>query len=105
MIAGTLKEPITVQRNESTRSDYGSIVDNWVDHIKTRASIAFSRGSRRNMADEIVNLRYAEIRIRLYHQIDPKMRIIHRGLKYGIISAFPDRNLQAWIINAEQINE
>lgn len=105
MRAGVFNEPITIQKNDFKRTESGSLSNNWIDHIHTRASLAFTKGDRKNSADEIVNYRYAEFRIRLHHQIDPKMRIVHHGLKYGIISAFPDRKTQAWIIHTEQINE
>ncbi|MDR1556799.1 MAG: phage head closure protein [Tannerellaceae bacterium] len=105
MIAGRLTEQVVFQVNNSNRDESGGIINAWEDRICTKADVTFSRGSHSNVAGEIVESRSVEMRVRIYHIIDPKMRIVHRGLKYRILSMFPERHTGSWIISAEQINE
>lgn len=106
MIAGALKEIISVEKPIEVRDEFGANKLVWVEAIpRTRAKVTYSNGNRVNDNNEIVFAYEVIFTIRIYHHIDEYYRIIWKNKKYRILSLEPDKAKQQIIIRAELINE
>jgi len=84
MASGKLRHPITIERLEASRNDYGEEVGSWVPYLKTWAEIKpikagefFSvRGVEHSVTHRVVT--------RHIDGVAPKMRILHEGRVFEI---------------------
>lgn len=106
MVAGTLKEVISVEKQIAIRDEFGANKLVWVQEIpRTRAKVTYSNGNRVNENNEIIFAYEVIFTIRIYHHIEEQYRIIWKNKKYRILSLEPDKAKQQLIIRAELINE
>ena len=108
MQAGTLNELIKVEQPVVSRNDeYSSkSLIEWKTFIEqTRANVTYTSGNRVNENNEIIFAYEVVFRVRIYHQIDERMRIIWKNKKYRILSIEPNKKLQMLTIKAELIND
>lgn len=106
MRAGLLNSVISVEKPEVVSDEFGANSLKWVQHIpKTRAKVTYSSGSRVNENNEIIFAYEVIFTVRIYHQIDERMRIRWEGKNYRILSIEEDRQLQQLNIKTELINE
>lgn len=106
MRAGLLNSVISVEKPEVVTDEFGANTLKWVQHIpKTRAKVTYNSGSRANTNNEIIFAYEVVFTVRIYHQIDERMRIRWEGKKYRILSIEEDRTLQQLTIKTELIND
>lgn len=106
MRAGLLKEVISVEKAITVTDDYGASKDCWVKAIdSTRAKVSYSNGNRTNENSEIFFAYEVVFTVRIYHQINEKMRIVWKNRKYRILSIEENKEQQQLIIKTELINE
>lgn len=105
MNAGVLNNIITIQEPTVIQNEFGANAIEWTDLITTRAQVTYNSGSRVNENNEVI-FNYEKIfTIRVYHQINERMRIIWEGKKYRILSIEEDKHKQKLTIRTELINE
>lgn len=105
MQAGLLKEVVTIQKPVVNQDGFGANDVNWSDLITTRASVGYNTGNRVNDNNEITFAYQVTFTVRVYHQINERMRIIWQGKKYRILSIELDKQKQRLTIRTELINE
>lgn len=105
MQAGLLTEVITIQQPIINQDGFGANSISWDNCIFTRASVNYNSGNRVNENNEIIFAYQVTFTVRVYHQINERMRIIWKGKKYRILSIELDKHKQRQIIRAELINE
>lgn len=105
MQAGLLKEVVTIQKPVVNQDGFGANDVNWSDLITTRASVGYNTGNRVNDNNEITFTYQVTFTVRVYHQINERMRIIWQGKKYRILSIELDKQKQRQTIRTELINE
>lgn len=106
MRAGLLTEVVTVEQPIIVTDDYGANKLQWMPMIiNTKANVSYSSGNRANENNEIVFAYEVVFTMRIYHQINERMRIIWKNRKYRILSIEVNRAQQHQIIKAELINE
>ena len=77
----------------------------WSKLIDTRAFVNYTSGNRMTANNEVVWSHQVNFTIRVYHQVNEKMRIIWKGKKYRILSIEEDKDKQKLTIRTELINE
>lgn len=105
MQAGLLKEVVTIQKPVVNQDGFGANDVNWSDLITTRASVGYNTGNRVNDNNEITFAYQVTFTVRVYHQINERMRIIWQGKKHRILSIELDKQKQRQTIRTELINE
>lgn len=106
MRAGLLKYDISVEQPISRQNEYGANYTEWETFIgKTKAEVTYSNGNRRNENNEIIFAYEVVFTVRIYHQINERMRIIWKNKKYRILSIEENRERQSLTIKTELINE
>lgn len=106
MRAGLLNEVIKVEKPVTTTNEYGANYIQWETFIgRTKAQVTYSSGNRLNENNEIIFAYEVVFTVRIYHQIDERMRIIWKNRKYRILSIEENRKLQSLTIKGELINE
>lgn len=105
MQAGLLTETITIQKPSVNQNGFGANDVNWSNLITTRANVGYNSGNRVNDNNEITFAYQVTFTIRVYHQINERMRIIWKGQKYRILSIELDKHKQKQTIRTELINE
>ena len=102
MRAGLLLESIKIQKPTVAVDGYDV---KWNDYIETRANVTYQSGNRVNDNNEVTFAYQVSFTVRLYHDIDERMRIIYRNKKYRILSIELSKQIQKLTIRAELINE
>lgn len=105
MQAGILNEEIKIQQPTVNVNGFGANDISWSDFITTRAFVSYNNGNRVNENGEITFSYEVSFTIRVYHQINERMRIIWQGKKYRILSIELDKHKQKQTIRTELINE
>ena len=105
MKAGDLKQSIVFQDIKYNKDNFGSTTTEVIDVISTRCSVRKDKASREEINNEIVHTATLIFIVRIYHDINEKMIILHKNKKYRIISIFTDEHKQQHEITAELINE
>ena len=108
MQAGILNELIKVEQPVVSRNDEYSTktLTEWKTFIgQTRANVTYTSGNRVNENNEIIFAYEVVFKVRIYHQIDERMRIIWKDKKYRILSIESNKKLQMLTIKAELIND
>lgn len=106
MRAGRLTEVISVEKPVQRQNEYGATALEWESFIsKTKAEVTYSNGNRRNENNEIIFAYEVVFTVRIYHQINERMRIIWKNKKYRILSIQENKELQSLTIKTELINE
>lgn len=106
MRAGLLTEVIKVEKPVTTIDEFGASYTRWETFIgKTKAQVTYTTGNRLNENNEIIFAYEVVFTVRIYHQIDERMRIIWKNKKYRILSLEENKALQSLTIKAELINE
>lgn len=105
MIAGILKEIITIKRAVIVKNDFGEEVETWSDVTTTRAYVKQSSSQRNEENGEITYDFIKEFRVRIYVDVRPYDIIIWNGQKYRILSLDKQKDLQQITLQTELINE
>lgn len=106
MRAGLLSEVISVEKPVTYTNEYGANSTKWETFIgKTKAQITYTSGNRLNENNEIIFAYEVVFTVRIYHQINERMRIIWKNKKYRILSIEENKHLQTLTIKTELINE
>lgn len=105
MRAGLLRECIKIQKPVVATDGYGANDVEWQDYIFTRAYITYSEGNRINDNNEVTFAYIVNFDIRIYHDINERMRVIYNGKKYRILSIQQHKDIQKLSIKTELINE
>lgn len=105
MRAGLLTERVMFQRPDVAQDGYGASDVEWIDVISTRADVTYNNGNRVNEANEVAFSYEVNFTVRLYHDIDERMRVIWCGNKYRILSVERDKQTQRIIVRTELIND
>ena len=106
MRAGLLSEVISVEKPVTITDEFGANYTKWETFIrKTKAQVTYTSGNRLNENNEIIFAYEVVFTVRIYHQIDERMRIIWKNIKYRILSLEENKHLQTLTIKAELINE
>ena len=105
MIAGILKEVITIKRAVVIKNDFGEEVETWSDVTTTRAYVKQSSSRRNEENGEITYDFIKEFRVRIYVDVRPYDIIIWNGQKYRILSLDKQKDLQQITLQTELINE
>lgn len=105
MIAGILKEVITIKRAVIVKNDFGEEVETWSDVTTTRAYVKQSSSRRNEENGEITYDFIKEFRVRIYVDVRPYDIIIWNGQKYRILSLDKQKDLQQITLQTELINE
>ena len=105
MQAGLLKECITIEQPTISQNVYGANELEWSKFVDTRAFVNYTSGNRMTANNEVIWSHQVNFTIRVYHQVNEKMRIIWQGRKYRILAIEPDKNKQKLTIRTELINE
>lgn len=105
MRAGGLKYQITIQSPIEKKSDFGSVEKEWKDTIVTRADVIWLNGARVKDINELLSTYKVEFRIRRYHNVNEKMRVLYAGSKYRIEAILPNDSKQMLTLVTEKINE
>lgn len=105
MQAGILTECITIEQPVISQNGYGANELEWSKFVDTRASVNYTSGNRMTANNEVIWSYQVNFTIRVYHQVNEKMRIIWKDKKYRILSIEEDRHKQKLTIRTELINE
>lgn len=106
MQAGTLNEIISVYREVTEKTEYGSEENKvWKKIYTTRASVKYEKGLRIEDTNEIFFSRNVIFNIRIYHDIQNFDRIEFNSELYRILNIQKDKVIQRYIIETELINE
>lgn len=105
MIAGILKDIITIKRAVIVKNDFGEEVETWSDVTTTRAYVKQSSSRRNEENGEITYDFIKEFRVRIYVDVRPYDIIIWNGQKYRILSLDKQKDLQQITLQTELINE
>lgn len=106
MRAGGLRHStITIEKSVEVKDEFGDTVKGWQKHIETKADVIFKTGNRIKENYEITPAYDVEFRIRKYHDVDEKMRVIYKSKKYRIKAIMPNIEKQMQTIITEWINE
>lgn len=105
MLAGLLRNPITIQEPVTIKDSYGANTIEWRDVISTRAQVTYNNGDRQSLNNEIVHTYTITFTIRMYHRINEQMRILWDNKKYRILSINKELYKQSVTIIAEVVNE
>lgn len=106
MRAGGLRHSrIEIQQNVETTSKSGARQYRWATMITTNADIDFRSGARKLDMHEMTNTYTVDFRIRKYHVVNEKMRILYAGNKYAIQAILPSIDKQMQTIVAKNSNE
>lgn len=106
MNAGTLFHDIVIEKPQIVvNDDFGSQTETWVKYIRTKADVVWESGNRMTDNDEIFYSWNMTFKIRYYHDVNEKMRIVWRNKRYRILSIMPDRIKQVLTIRTELIND
>ncbi|MCD5996503.1 phage head closure protein [Pseudomonas sp. CDFA 602] len=90
MRAGPLRHRCTVQAWREVDDGYGGYSEAWVELREVWAEITTPTGRIKVVADQVVNLVTAEIRVRYAPDLVAQMRVVHSGATYLIEAALPD---------------
>lgn len=106
MQAGRLDERVVIRRQTWRDSEFGSQkIEEWADHIRTRAAVSYESGARTTDGGEIFFAEQVLFEIRIYHDVRDLDRISWRGGEYRILAIEIDRKLQRQKIRTELVNE
>lgn len=105
MRAGVLSEVISFEQPVTITDVFGANQLSWELVTNTRAKVSYSSGNRATENNEIVFAYEVIFTVRIYHQIDERMRIIWKNKKYRILSIERNKAQQHQIIKTELINE
>lgn len=105
MIAGILKDRITIKRATVTKNSFGEEEEVWVTATTTRAFVKQSSSQRTESNDEIVYDFTKEFRVRYYVDVRPFDIIEWKNQNYRVISIDKMTDLQQITIIAQLIND
>ena len=91
MQAGKLRRRIEIQRRTATQDDYGQPLTTWTTEITTQAEFEPLNGRELVAAQAVQSEVTHTVTIRYRAGISPSMRVVHRGILYGIEAVVPDQ--------------
>lgn len=105
MEAGRLTEIIKFEKPVVVKDEYGSSQVEWQEVFTTKANVIYTSGQKTIDNYEIFHSYVKTFEIRMYHNINEKMRIVYKGNKYDILSIEHDKPYQKIIIITQLVNE
>ncbi|PHM70028.1 phage head closure protein [Xenorhabdus kozodoii] len=95
MRAGALRDRITIQKNEQTRSPGGSVIKAWVNIAEVWAEVKFISGRELVASGRILSEATVRIWLRYRNDITTTHRIIYQGNSshsqaFAIVAVIPD---------------
>lgn len=89
MLAGKLRDRITIQSKIDTRDDFGQPISTWSDLATVWAHVLFINGKEAISTNVDTASKSASMRIRYRTDIDTSMRIMFNGATYNIKAVLP----------------
>lgn len=106
MLAGKLKEMITIEELQIVKNEYGEEqTDKYIPKINTRAEIKYNNGNRITDNNEIFFAYDINFIIRIYHNITELDRVIYDNKPYRILAIEKNKQYQLLNLKCELINE
>lgn len=102
---GLRKYRIEIQRSSESENRFGEREKIWETAVETKADVISKSGTRINDVHELTPFYSVDFRIRQYHEVDEKMRVIFNGKKYRILAIPPITDKQMKTLICELINE
>ena len=105
--AGSLKDPIHIQRKTSGKDEYNQPLPDAWENITAKpiwANVRHLSGSEAIKADATVSTLKASIRIRWRIGIDAGMRVLYAGAVYDIEAPLPGGNRQHIDLVCKRVN-
>lgn len=99
------KHVIEIQKSVEVVNPFGEREQTWEKAISTKADVLHKSGNRILDFHELVSAYSVEFRIRNYHNVDEKMRVLFQKKKYRILAILPDYEKRMTTISTELINE
>lgn len=100
-----MQDIITVERQTTTRDDFGGETLSWITFWKGRAWVRYGNGSQRNMNGEVTAQVTKKIVVRNRPAFTLDMRILLDGNHYRILSLDNNRQDMSTTFIVELINE
>jgi SPP1 family predicted phage head-tail adaptor len=96
--AGLLREWVTLQRAVEETSESGQVVKQWLDVAVVPARVEPLGGREQFGQQQWVATGDTRFTIRYLAEVNPLLRVVHRGLPYEIVSSSPDAALETTLI-------
>lgn len=103
--AGILTDQICLLTKVSTKSDFGSVSDSFVETKIVRASISQWKGGRQSIPFQEANLYDAKVVTRYGHGITESMRVKYDDVIYQIDSVINDKKDRSTTLLISKIKE
>lgn len=88
--ASQLRHKVALQAQETTRSEFGDVITEWVDQASVWAHVAPQSGREYFAAQQVQSEVSTRITIRYRDDVDATCRIKYRGKTYNIEAVLPD---------------
>ena len=106
--SGEFRHPITIQKLDKTRNDYGEVIEKWVDFLQIRAAIYPLSGKDFFASETLNNEITHKINIRYVEGITSAMRVKFTDRYFEIISPpinFQEKNILLQMMCKERCYE
>ncbi|OTA15627.1 head-tail adaptor [Xenorhabdus beddingii] len=95
MKAGRLRHRVMIQKNEPTRSEYGSVINHWVDVATVWAEVNAIGGRELVASGAVLSEATVRIWLRYRDDITTTHRIVYQGASthgktFAIVAVIPD---------------
>lgn len=105
MLAGKLKEPITIEHPVQEENELGEVVDNlYAKKFSTKAQVIYKSGQRQEEYSIYTDYTVQFI-IRYYHSVSETDRVLYRNEPYRIDSIEYSHEYQMIKLNCTKIHE
>ena len=105
MIAGILKEIVTIKRAAIVKNSFGEEVETWIDVTTTRAFVKQTTSQRTETNNEITYDFTKEFRVRYYVDVQPYDILVWNNQRYRIIQLDKQKDLQQITLITQLIND
>lgn len=105
MIAGMLKEIVTIKRASIVKNSFGEEVETWNDVTTTRAFVKQTSSQRTENNNEITYDFTKEFRVRYYVNVQPYDILVWNNQRYRILQLDKQKELQQITLITQLIND
>lgn len=92
MLAGSLRDRITIQSKTDTFDAFGQPISAWSEYAVVWANVLFGNGKEAISSQQEIASKQASMRIRWRTDIDTTMRVLFNGATYNIKAVLPAQN-------------
>lgn len=97
--------PITIQALTETVNEYGERKKTWTTQVETKADVLHRDGRVETKNSEIFTSYTVDFRIRIYHSVTEKMRVLYKGVAYNIEAVIPNYDLKMQTLKTVKVND